>query len=175
MVKPPQSSVPVPSLGRPVDIAVIFACTAIRDLTEQLTTVTVKDVADSLELQHSTVSRLLGEVEAEGLIERHTDTADRRRTVVTLTGAGRGVVADAIDVTRYMLRAVLDGWHANEVTDLTRLLRRLADSVSAAKPWLAAHAAQHFCTDVTGGPGGSCAPGAAAHRAPQSGSASAST
>ena len=144
MVKPPQAVIPIPSLGRPVDIAKVFACDAVAELTESGRSVTVKEVAAALELEHSTVSRLLGEAEADGLLVRGEDPADRRRTTVSLTFLGRQVVADSAAMRRFLTRAVLDGWERADVETLTRLMTRLADTVVGRLDALTEHAMQEF-------------------------------
>jgi DNA-binding MarR family transcriptional regulator len=131
MIRPPAGLVPVPSLGRQLDIAKIFACDAVSELAETQASVSVKDVATTLDLDHSTVSRLLGEVEADGLLVRAQDTADRRRTTVSLTALGTAVVADATAMTRFFSRLLLADWPRQDVEDLQRLLTRLADTVAA--------------------------------------------
>jgi DNA-binding MarR family transcriptional regulator len=130
MIRPPAGLVPVPALGRQLDIAKIFACDAVADLAAAQPTVTVKDVAGVLDLEHSTVSRLLGECEAEGLLERGQDPQDRRRTTVALTDLGRAVVRDATEMTRFFTRLLLSDWPREDVEELQRLLTRLADTVN---------------------------------------------
>jgi DNA-binding MarR family transcriptional regulator len=129
MMKPPATTVPVPALGKPLDMAKIFACDAIHDLADRKDSVTVKDVAAELELEHSTASRLLGDVEQEGLVTRGTDPDDRRRTTLQLTELGESVVDDATAITRFFTRLLLAEWPRQDVEDLTRLLGRLADTV----------------------------------------------
>lgn len=131
MIRPPAGLVPVPSLGRQLDIAKIFACDAVSELAESQDSVTVKDVATMLDLEHSTVSRLLGEVESDGLIVRGQDPVDRRRTTITLTQLGTAVVADATAMTRFFSRLLLADWPRQDVEDLQRLMTRLADTVAA--------------------------------------------
>jgi DNA-binding MarR family transcriptional regulator len=130
MIRPITGQVPVPALGRQLDFAKIFACDAVAELCAAQDVVTVKDVAANLDLEHSTVSRLLGEVEAEGLVVRAPDPTDRRRTTVALTDLGRAVVSDATAMTRYFTRMLLAEWPRDDVEDLQRLLARLAETVS---------------------------------------------
>jgi DNA-binding MarR family transcriptional regulator len=49
----------------------------------------VNDIAERLHLAQSTVSGLLGQMMAAGLVTREVDPADRRAAVVTLSDAGR--------------------------------------------------------------------------------------
>ena len=131
MLRPIAAQVPVPSLGHPLDVAKIFACDAVAELSAAQDSVTVKDVAAMLDLEHSTVSRLLTEAEAEGLLVRAPDRHDRRRTTVALTELGRAVVVDATQMTRFTTRLLLAEWSRDDVAGLQRQLGRLADTVAS--------------------------------------------
>ena len=150
MIRPPSGLVPVPTLGRQLDIAKIFACDAVDELTQSQGTVSVKDVAASLDLDHSTVSRLLGEVEDDGLLVRGVDPADRRRTTVALTELGHAVVADATAMHRFFTRILLAEWPASDVEELARLMTRLAETVQERMDMLPELAMTEFaCTAGT--------------------------
>ena len=129
MIRPPAGQVPVPALGRQLDMAKVFACDAVAELSARGEPVSVKDIATELDLEHSTVSRLLGEVETDGLIVRGVDPADRRRTTVELTDLGAAVVADATAISRFFTRILLAEWPKEDVEQLTRLMGRLAETV----------------------------------------------
>lgn len=129
MIKPPAGMVPVPALGRQLEFPKIAACDAIAELAGRSGSVAVKDVATALGLEHSTVSRLLSEIEEDGLLVRSADPDDRRRTIVTLTELGEAVVSDATTMTRFFTRTLLTDWPEHDVEQLTRLLGRLADTV----------------------------------------------
>jgi DNA-binding MarR family transcriptional regulator len=145
MIRPPAGLVPVPALGRQLDIAKIFACDAIDELSASSTSVAVKDVAAELDLEHSTVSRLLGEIEDDGLLARGVDPADRRRTTVALTPLGRAVVADATAMSRFFTRILLAEWPRSDVEELARLMTRLADTVAQRVDMLPELAMAEFC------------------------------
>jgi len=145
MIRPPQGLVPVPALGRQLDVAKIFACDAVAELAAAHAVVTVKDVAAMLDLEHSTVSRLLGEMADDGLVTRGSDTVDRRRTTIALTDLGRAVVADATTMTRFFTRLMLSDWPREDVEDLTRLMGRLAETVHSKLDALPAQAMAEFC------------------------------
>ena len=134
LVRPDISSVPIPALQRTVDLAKVLACVVIADLSERADTtrpVTVKDVAQALTLEHSTVSRLLSETEAEGFVTRSTDPADRRRTVVTLTGAGESLAAQSSALRTWSLRTLLAEWPASDVGALTELVERFGATIES--------------------------------------------
>jgi len=145
MIRPPQGLVPVPALGRQLDVAKIFACDAVAELAGSHAVVTVKDVAAILDLEHSTVSRLLGEMADDGLVTRGSDAADRRRTTIALTELGRAVVADATTMTRFFTRLMLSDWPREDVEELTRLMGRLAETVHSKLDALPAQAMAEFC------------------------------
>ena len=158
MIRPPQGLVPVPALGRQLDVAKIFACDAVADLAATGQTVTVKDVAAMLDLEHSTVSRLLGEMEDDGLVARGSDPTDRRRTTVALTDLGRAVVADATQMTRFFMRLMLSDWPLEDVESLTRLLGRLATTVHGKLDTLPEQAIAEFCRVSPGAVPGASGP-----------------
>ena len=66
VTRPPSASVPVPGLGRPVDLSKVLACEALAELSRG-GPVTITDLSTAMHLERSTVSRLVGEAEAEGL------------------------------------------------------------------------------------------------------------
>ena len=77
VTRPPSASVPMPGLGRPVDLSKVLACEALAELSRG-GPVTITDLSTAMHLERSTVSRLVGEAEAEGLVERGTHPDDRR-------------------------------------------------------------------------------------------------
>jgi DNA-binding MarR family transcriptional regulator len=54
----------------------------------------VNDLAERLRLAQSTVSGLIGQMMAAGLVDRETDPDDRRAAVVTVTDAGARKLAE---------------------------------------------------------------------------------
>ncbi len=146
-VRPPSAQLPMPCLGHPLDMSKIFACNAVADLSEQVSPVSVKDVALALELEHSTVSRLLGEMEDDGLLTRGVDPGDRRRTTVALTTLGSEVVNDATTASRFFTRLLLADWTKGEVEELAHVLNRLAATIHDRLPLLPELAGSFNCDD----------------------------
>jgi len=117
MDKPDPSSVPVSSnfgaTSRSLPIALLRAreriMVPIREMLQQSgiseqqwRILRVLDEADGMEqtaiahaacLQLPSLTRILKSMEADGLVARKTDEADRRRTVVTITAEGRSLIA----------------------------------------------------------------------------------
>lgn len=139
--RPPVGELPVPGLGRRVDLAKVMACVALRELAGEQDVVAVKDLAAHLQLEHSTASRLLGEAEAEGYVVRAADPSDRRRTTVALTPTGEQVAEGATAAHVAFLAILLEGWSAADVAALATLLERLRGEMEARREDIAALAA----------------------------------
>jgi MarR family transcriptional regulator, lower aerobic nicotinate degradation pathway regulator len=85
------------------------------------------DLGRRLSIDRSDLHALLAELEGDGLVARVRDERDRRRNVVTLTRAGRGVLARLgrrIDAAQ---DALLEPLSAGERRELKRLLQKLLD------------------------------------------------
>jgi DNA-binding MarR family transcriptional regulator len=133
--RPPVGQLPMPSLGRPLDVAKLTACSELRDLTAN-GPVSVKDLADSLGLDHSTVSRLLGELEEDGLVERGSDPDDRRRRTITLTPLGHAVGFESRQLARVFARMMFADWEASDIRTLLDLMDRLLENTHSLMPLL---------------------------------------
>ena len=137
VLRPPGVGIPIPGLGRPVDIAKVLACEAIHDLSQQASPVTVSDVAHALQLDRSTVSRLLGDCVAEGLLARVPVPSDGRRVALELTADGRIAIAGSADLRGQFLGQVTQRFSPEELDTLVGLLERLADGLATHLPhWL---------------------------------------
>lgn len=136
VLRPPTAAVPMPALGRPVDLSKVLACEALAELHRD-GPVTISDLAGALHLERSTVSRLMAEAEEEGLVARGSDPGDRRRVIVELTDLGRQVVAFVQSLRIGYLDHATRVFDADELSTLAGLLARLADSMTASLgPWL---------------------------------------
>lgn len=67
----------------------------------------IQELATRVHLSQSTLSRLVGRLEREGLVSRTTCTDDRRSVRVTLTAAGRRRHAAALPDQRAVLARML--------------------------------------------------------------------
>lgn len=92
-------------------------------------TATPSELARQLVLSAGGVSQRLDRLEQLGLVERTTNTEDRRSVSVTLTAAGLRALDDLIG--EYMLHEeqLLAGWSAEERAQLATLLVRLHESI----------------------------------------------
>ncbi|MCP2031107.1 DNA-binding MarR family transcriptional regulator [Okibacterium sp. HSC-33S16] len=88
-------------------------------------------LADQLGTGASNVSKVLGRLEAAGLIERRKDDADARATLIHLTSAGDEAAAAFVRAGDGMLDELLDGWTDKERHLLTQLTQRLDGSTRA--------------------------------------------
>lgn len=87
------------------------------------------DLAGYANLDSSTVSRHVAQLERSGLVERQPDPGDRRAQLVEVTGEGRQRLQEALDRRRQLLTRALDGWPEADVADLGRLLTRFVDDI----------------------------------------------
>ncbi len=67
----------------------------------------VHDLAARVHLSQSALSRLIGRLEREGLVERSTCADDRRGVRVALTGKGRALHAEVLPLQRAVLARML--------------------------------------------------------------------
>ena len=125
LVRPVTSELQIPSLGRSVEFAKVAACEGAAAVSADGATVTVKSLAEALRLDHSTMSRVVADCEADGLLVRGSDPADRRRTTIALTPDGDSLVADALGLRVWFMDEVLAEWPEADVEALTGMLERV--------------------------------------------------
>jgi DNA-binding MarR family transcriptional regulator len=81
----------------------------------------------ALHLDASTVSRQIAAVERLGLVTRVPDPSDARARLVALTPEARERVTDVRREQLARRKASLADWPAEDIAQLTRLLRRLRE------------------------------------------------
>ena len=86
---------------------------------------TVGELARAEQVRPPSTSRLLGELEALGLVERHADPADGRVRRVSATAEGRRVLEEGRRRRVARLRASIERLSPSERTDLARGLEVL--------------------------------------------------
>lgn len=89
---------------------------------------TVRDIADTLRLDHGTLTPLLRRMERSGLVARHRDHNDERFVVVSLTEKGGALRTHATRIHCDMKDALALG--DQEFSDLQHTLRTLTTRVS---------------------------------------------
>lgn len=91
----------------------------------------VSDLAQVMRVRPQSMAQTIGDLEAEGMVERSPDPNDRRRALVSLTEAGRARIEED--------RAVREGWLVKALEELPEsdretieravgILARLADA-----------------------------------------------
>lgn len=93
----------------------------------------LRDLADSLGLDPSTVSRQLPPLETAGLVERHPDPDDGRAALLRLTSAGLEASERIASHREERLRTLLADWTGNDLEELARLLERLAATMDTGR------------------------------------------
>ncbi|HVI29261.1 MarR family transcriptional regulator [Hansschlegelia sp.] len=89
----------------------------------------VKEIADRLMLESSTLTPLLKRLEAAGLVVRRRSAEDERQVLVELTDAGRALQERAACVPTTMLAG--SGLKVDDLRRLNREIRALRDSLAA--------------------------------------------
>jgi DNA-binding MarR family transcriptional regulator len=91
----------------------------------------IGELASAERVRPQSMTQTVGDLEAEGLIERHADPTDGRRSFLDLTDLGRATLAeDRRQREGWLARAIADDLSPQEQQILTRtlpLLRRLAE------------------------------------------------
>lgn len=83
------------------------------------------EVADRMVEPEPGITRLLGRLEAKGLVERSRCAEDGRRVLAGITEAGRAVLADADEPVDGLDETILGGLSDYEVDTLLSLLDRI--------------------------------------------------
>ena len=89
----------------------------------------VTALAGCTNLDTSTVSRHVAQMERLGLVERHPDPDDGRAQRVGLSAEGRQTLDDALDRRRATMIRSFDGWDAADIADFDRMLGRFVAGI----------------------------------------------
>ena len=90
---------------------------------------TINELAERAMTQQSATSLLVSRLESGGLVRRIQSRADRRRTEVEITAAGRRLARDAPAAPLERLLSSLEGLSAAELSALQRGLDRLLEEM----------------------------------------------
>lgn len=114
-----------------LDIASYTVLVTLSDLTATMPGgVRASDVAETLRLHKSTLSRTVTVLERLGLVERRTSDQDARALNLSLTPSGRASLDTAISARRQRVSEALSRWPAADIADLARLLAHLTDDLA---------------------------------------------
>lgn len=93
------------------------------------------DLARALRVEPPTAAKMISRLEAGGFVTRERSRADARKSVVTLTSAGRGAFERVrmmwADLERHTVRGLSTSERQVLVDLLTRLAQNFADEVTA--------------------------------------------
>lgn len=93
--------------------------------------VSQKVLADALEIELASLMRTLGQLEEQGLVERHCCDKDKRARIVTLTPAGLDVLKQMEARIIQVRRELLAGISACELSEFERIISLISDNASA--------------------------------------------
>jgi DNA-binding MarR family transcriptional regulator len=114
-----------------LDVASYTVLVTISDLSASLPgAVRAIDVADTLGLHKSTMSRNIAVLERLGLVTREPSAEDARARILTITEPGRTSLDAAISARRQRVSSILSRWSDSDVGDLARLLGQLNDDLA---------------------------------------------
>lgn len=89
----------------------------------------ITDLAGCTNLDTSTVSRHVSQLERSGLVERTPDPADRRAQLVELSPAGRAHLEAGFRRRRELLTSSLERWEVDDLARLDHLLGRFVKDI----------------------------------------------
>src|SRR6476659_22717 len=114
-----------------LDVASYTVLVTISDLSGSLPNgVRAIDVAETLGLHKSTMSRNIAVLERLGLLTREPSAEDARARLLTITEPGRTSLVAAISARRQRVSSILGRWSESDVRDLARLLGQLNDDLA---------------------------------------------
>ena len=90
------------------------------------------ELAELLDLQPITLTRLVDRLCANGLIERRADPSDRRAKRLYLTAQARPLMNRLADLGENMMATVLEGLDAAKIEQMTANLSGVRDNLRAA-------------------------------------------
>ncbi len=83
------------------------------------------EIAASLAIDISTVSRQIKQLEHVGLVQREPDSNDARAALISLTPRGEDIVEQLLKKRKDKVRYALEGWAIDDRECLVRLLDKL--------------------------------------------------
>jgi len=89
---------------------------------------TQKQLLDKLEVEQATLANTLSRMERDGLIERSPHPSDRRAQVITLTGLGRALEAQAVKAAAEADAALFAGFKRFERELMIEYMRMIVEN-----------------------------------------------
>lgn len=119
-------------LGEQIELGVLRAIDAVSALTAATDDEPgVGAVAERLDVDVSTASRLVDAAVIAGHLDRHPSATDRRRNALGLTDSGAALVERSLDIRRRWLATITADWSTDDLVRFAELSRRF---VEAARP-----------------------------------------
>lgn len=130
MNRPQRDQLMVEEAGISLDRALFPLLVAI----ERRGPIGIVELADHSGRDYTTVSRQVAKLESLGLAKRRQSAADRRVNEAVVTADGKAMT-DKIDAARARhARAIFAQWEPEEISQLSRLLRKFADAIVEEPP-----------------------------------------
>lgn len=89
------------------------------------------DLAELLDVQPITLTRLIDQLVGGGVLERRTDPKDRRAYQLYLLAPAKAHLASIEQVTQSIREEALAGFSERQVADLVTMLQKMHDQLSA--------------------------------------------
>jgi DNA-binding MarR family transcriptional regulator len=93
----------------------------------------ITELATSTQLDTSTVSRHVAQLERNGLVARTPDPADGRAQLVGISPGGQRQLDEAFERRRQILADTLTDWESDDITEFERLLSKFVSGIDATK------------------------------------------
>ncbi|WP_046176067.1 MarR family winged helix-turn-helix transcriptional regulator [Domibacillus indicus] len=90
---------------------------------------TQQELAEQLQKDKTTITRMLSSLEQKGFIKRVTETCDRRSMRVFLTEGGKKLECKIIPVTEGFHKAVTRGITEEELAEVRRILTKMQKNI----------------------------------------------
>ncbi len=91
----------------------------------QKRTLTMKEIADKIEKDKSTVTVLINKLIAQGYVQKERDAFDTRMVLVALSDKGKKLKTDFEEISKKLLSAVYQGFSEEEKKTLAILLQKI--------------------------------------------------
>ncbi|MDF5758724.1 MarR family winged helix-turn-helix transcriptional regulator [Spongiactinospora sp. TRM90649] len=119
--------------ARPIQMSNVMVVGAVSRLERECSEVTVGGVAEHMDVDPSTASRLVNDAIAAGFVERAASNVDARRVRLVPSEAGRRVLDAVTRHRRGYLDSLMADWSQDDRETFARLITRLAEA-SVASP-----------------------------------------
>lgn len=124
-----------PVAGGSVELSTVWIVdTLVRAEARGTARCSVGELAEALDVAHSTASRLLDRAVATGMVSRGRASEDARQVSATLTAAGRMLATESLAFRTAYLSAFTEDWTSAERATFAELLTRFAAAAAVRRP-----------------------------------------